>query len=98
MGKGITFMLITGTPLKNCFAVLKKLELTCSIAMGDRLMVPKTVKEESLRIGEFAYRRNYNMLIIRLRDKIKIFFLYTIHNMAVSKPVKGIKMMRLLTS
>ena len=48
--------------------------------MGHRLTVPKSMKEESLSKGECTYRRDDNMLMIRLRDKIEIQFLSTIHN------------------
>ena len=40
--------------------------------MGHRLTVPKSMKEESLSKGEYTYRRDDNMLMIRLRDKIEI--------------------------
>ena len=52
----------------------------CGTAMGHRLTVPKIMKEESLSKGRYTYRRDDNMLIIRLRDKKKIYFLSTIHN------------------
>ena len=55
--------------------------------MGHRLTVPKSMKEESLSKGEYTYRRDDNMLMIRLRDKIEIQFLSTIHN-AVSNSNK----------
>ena len=48
--------------------------------MGHRLTVPKSMKDESLSKGECTYRRDDNMLMIRLRDKIEIQFLSTIHN------------------
>ena len=55
--------------------------------MGHRLTVPKSMKDESLSKGECTYRRDDNMLMIRLRDKIEIQFLSTIHN-AVSNTNK----------
>ena len=46
--------------------------VACGTAMGHRLKVPKSMKEESLSKGEYTYRRDDNMLMIRLRDKIEI--------------------------
>ena len=40
--------------------------------MGHRLTVPKSMQDESLSKGECTYRRDDNMLMIRLRDKIEI--------------------------
>ena len=60
----------------------------CGTAMGHRLTVPKSMKEESLSKGEYTYRRDDNMLMIRLRDKKEIYFLSTIHNTAVSNTNK----------
>ena len=45
-----------------------------------RLIVPKSMKEESLSKGEHTYLRDDNMLMIRLGDKKEIYFLSTIHN------------------
>ena len=59
-------------------------------AMGHRLTVPKSMKEESLSKGKYTYRRDDNMLMIRLRDKKEIYFLSTIHNSAVSNTDKKI--------
>ena len=41
-------------------------------AMGHRLTVPKSMKDESLSKSECTYRRDDNILMIRLRDKIEI--------------------------
>ena len=40
--------------------------------MGHRLTVPKSMKDESLSKSECTYRRDDNMLMIRLRDQIEI--------------------------
>ena len=60
----------------------------CGTAMGHRLTVPKSMREESLNKGEYIYHRDDNMLMIRLRDKKEIYFLSTIHNTAVSNTNK----------
>ena len=36
--------------------------------MGHRLTVPKSMKEKSLSKDEYTYRRDDNMLMIRIRD------------------------------
>ena len=40
----------------------------CGTAMGHRLTVPKSMKEKSLSKDEYTYRRDDNMLMIRIRD------------------------------
>ena len=60
----------------------------CGTAMGHKLTVPKSMREESLNKGEYIYHRDDNMLMIRLRDKKEIYFLSTIHNTAVSNTNK----------
>ena len=56
----------------------------CGTAMGHKLTVPQSIKEEFLSKGEYTYCRDNNMLMIQLRDKKESYFLFTIHNTAVS--------------
>ena len=56
--------------------------------MGHRLIVPKSMKEESLSKDEYIFRRDDNMLLIRYRDKKEIYLLSAIHNTAVSNTNK----------
>ena len=60
----------------------------CGAAMGHRLTVPNSMKEESLSKGEYTYRCDDNILMIGLRDKKEIYFLSTIRNTAVSNTNK----------
>ena len=60
----------------------------CGTAMGHRLIVPKSMKEESLSKGEYIFRRDDNMLLIQYRDKKEIYLLSAIHNTAVSNTNK----------
>ena len=56
----------------------------CGTAVGHKLTVPQSIKEEFLSKGEYTYCRDNNMLMIQLRDKKESYFLFTIHNTAVS--------------
>ena len=38
--------------------------VTCGTAVGNRLMVPQSLKEEPLEKGDYAFRRNGNMLMV----------------------------------
>ena len=60
----------------------------CGTAMGHRLTVPKSMKEESLSKDQYTYRRDDNMLIIRLRDKKDIYFWSAINITDVSNTNK----------
>ena len=53
--------------------------VTCGAAMGNRIKVPKSLKDQPLEKGEWAFRHNDNLLLARYKDKIEIFFLSTIH-------------------
>ena len=47
--------------------------------MGNRIKAPKSLKDQPLEKGEWAFRRNDNLLMVRYKDK-EIFFLSTIHD------------------
>ena len=42
--------------------------------MGNIIKVPKSLKDQPLKKGEWAFRRNNNLLIVRYKDKKDIFF------------------------
>ena len=48
------------------------------------------MKEEPLEKGDYAFRRNGNMLMVRYKDKKEIYFLSTIHEIKMEKlPKRG---------
>ena len=47
--------------------------VACGTAIGNRLKVPQSLKEEPLEKGDYAFRRNRNMLMVRYKDKKEIF-------------------------
>ena len=52
-------------------------------------MVPQSLKEEPLEKGDYAFRRNGNMLMVRYKDKKEIYFLSTIHEIKMEKLPEG---------
>ena len=54
---------------------------TCAAgtARKNRLKLPTFFKQEKLQRGQFAFRRNENMLAVRYQDKKKIYMLSTMH-------------------
>ena len=64
--------------------------VACGTAIGNRLKVPQSLKEEPLEKGDYPFRRNGNMLMVRYKDKKEIYFLSTIHEIKVEKlPKRG---------
>ena len=64
--------------------------VACGTAIGNRLKVPQSLKEEPLEKGDYAFRRNGNMLMVRYKDKKEIYFLSTIHEIKMEKlPKRG---------
>ena len=55
--------------------------VACGTAMGNRIKAPKSLKDQPLEIGEWAFWSNVNLLMVRYKDKKEIFFLSTIHDM-----------------
>ena len=49
--------------------------------MGNRIKAPKSLKDQPLEIGEWAFWSNVNLLMVRYKDKKEIFFLSIIHDM-----------------
>ena len=54
---------------------------TCAAgtARKNRLKLPTSFKQEKLQRGQFAFRRNENMLAVRYQDKKEIYMLSTMH-------------------
>ena len=53
--------------------------------MESRIKAPQPLEK-----GEWAFRRNDNLLMVRYRDKKDIFFLSTIHDMQTERmPKRG---------
>ena len=64
--------------------------VACGTAIGNRLKVPQSLKEEPLEKGDYAFRRNGNMLMVRYKDKKEIYFLSAIHETKMEKlPKRG---------
>ena len=43
--------------------------VVCSTAIGNQLKVPQSLKEEPLEKGDYAFRQNGSMLMVRYKDK-----------------------------
>ena len=56
----------------------------CGTARKDRIMPPWSLRNESLKRGESAFRRSGNVMMLRYRDKKDVYFLSTIHQMESS--------------
>ena len=54
---------------------------TCAAgtARKNRCKLPTSFKQEKLQRGQFAFRRNENMLAVRYQDKKEIYMLSTMH-------------------
>ena len=64
--------------------------VACGNAIGNRLMVPQSLKEEPLEKGDYAFRRNGNVLMVRYKDKKEIYLLSAIHEIKMEKlPKRG---------
>ena len=57
----------------------------CGAATGNRLKVPQSLKEEPLEKGDYAFRRNGSMLMVRYKEKKEIYFLSTIREIKMEK-------------
>ena len=74
--------------IKNCYTSKKLLNflkdrdtVACGTAVGNRIKAPKSLKDQPLEKGEWAFQRNDNLLMVRYKDKKEILFLSTIHDM-----------------
>ena len=54
-----------------------------------RIRYPKSVKEVNLKRGGSNFRRDGNVLLVRLQDKKELFFLSTIHSAEASRDKDG---------
>ena len=43
--------------------------VACGTAMGNRIKAPKSLKDQPLEKGEWAFQRNDNLLMVRYKDK-----------------------------
>ena len=76
-GKGHHLYLDNWYTSEKLFAHLEQNgTVTCGTAMGNRLKV--SLKTEPLEKGQYSFRRNQNMLMVRYKNK-EIYFLSTIH-------------------
>ena len=57
-------------------------------ARKDRIMPPRTLRNESLKRGENAFRRSGNVMMLRYRDKKEVYFHSTIHQMESARTGK----------
>ena len=71
--------------------------LMCGTAMSQRIKYPKLIKEVNLKRGESNFRRDGNVLLVRLQYKKELFFLSTIHSALTSRD-KGCKEGKLLAN
>ena len=62
--------------------------LASGTAMGNRIKAPKSLKDQLLEKGEWAFQRNGNLLMVRHTDEKEIFFLSTIHGMETERMPK----------
>ena len=58
--------------------------LACEPAMGNRIKA-KSLKDQPLEKGEWAFRRNDNLLTVKYEDKKEILFLSTIHDIQTER-------------
>ena len=61
----------------------------CETAMPRRIKYPKSMKEVNLKRGESTFRRDSNVLLVRLQDKKELFFLSTVHSGEASRDKDG---------
>ena len=63
--------------------------VACGTAMGNKIKALKSLKDQPLEKGEWAFRRNDNLLMVRYKDKKEMsFFLSTIHDMQTERMSK----------
>ena len=53
----------------------------CGTAWKERIMLPRSLRNESLKDRESAFRRSDNVMMLWYRDKKEVYFLSTIHQM-----------------
>ena len=67
--------------------------VACGTAKSNRLKIPPSLKSEPLSKGEYAFRRNGNIVIVRYYDKTEIYLLSTIHEIKQEGVPKSSKKM-----
>ena len=67
---------------------------TCAVrtARKNRLQIPNSLKEVKLSRGEFSFRRNGNMLLLRYQDKKEIYMFSTMHTADVIDVTTDVEM------
>ena len=83
-------MLTTGTLAKTLLdTLLDNKTLMCETEMPRRIKYPKSMKEVNFKWRESIFRRDGNVLLVRLPDKKELFFLSTIHSAEASRDKDG---------
>ena len=60
----------------------------CGIARSNRPKVPPSLKKQEMKKGDHDFCRNENLLMVRYKDKKKIYFLDTIHEVKMERDFK----------
>ena len=77
------------TSQRLCHYLYENETVEYSTAIDYCLNVPKSLKVQPLREGNWSFRGNEEMLMARPKDKKEIFFLSTIHSMKTEKVPKS---------
>lgn len=80
LGKGYKLFVDNWHKSEQLFSYLyENNTAACGTARKNRLKLPASLKTPQLAKGEYAFRRNDNILAVRLNDKKEIYFLSTMH-------------------
>ena len=60
----------------------------CGTARKERIMPPRSLRNESLKCGESTFRRSGNAMLLWYRDKKEVYFLSIIHQMEPARTGK----------